>query len=111
MSECVRDEWYERLTKKKGSNEGGRGLLHLHESTTEKHKRRRIEKTQGLKVKLTLSLSTFDGAKVATVVSGTWMGSPVRGLRAVRADRTEVPKEPKPTSETVGNLICGRKGE
>lgn len=31
----------------------------------------------------------------------TWMGSPVRGLRAVRAERTEVAKDPKPTSETV----------
>jgi len=49
----------------------------------------------------TLSLSTLEGAKVATVVSGTWMGSPVRGLRAVRADRTEIPKDPKPTSDTV----------
>ena len=29
------------------------------------------------------------------------MGSPVRGFRAVRAERTEVAKDPKPTSETV----------
>lgn len=38
---------------------------------------------------------------MATVVSGTWMGSPVRGLRAVRADLTDVPKDPKPTSDTT----------
>jgi len=55
----------------------------------------------GFGLVFTLSLSTLEGAKVATVVSGTWMGSPVRGLRAVRADRTEVPKAPKPTSDTV----------
>jgi hypothetical protein len=57
----------------------------------------------------TLSLSTLDGAKVATVVSGTWMGSPVRGLRAMRADRTDVPKEPKPTSDTARGRDAGRE--